>query len=246
MESIPQRVREKLKYYVYLYVDPRDGQPFYVGKGRGNRALSHLHDTTDTAKAKRIVELKKLAQDPIIEILKHGMTEKEAFLVEAAAIDLLGLDELTNRVKGHGAVGNRRIRLDELVQELDAKEVEIAVNAILININNLYRYGMSEIELYDATRASWKIGARRDKAEYAFSVYRGIVREVYFIAAWVPACSTMLAFKHREDEDIADPPERYEFVGKPADKKMRRKYVGKSVKEYFPQGSQNPIRYVNC
>ena len=30
------KVREKLKFYVYLYVDPRDDSVFYVGKGKGN------------------------------------------------------------------------------------------------------------------------------------------------------------------------------------------------------------------
>jgi len=40
--------------------------------------------------------------------------------------------------------------------------------------------------------------------------------------------------------------ERYEFVGKVAADSVRRKYVGKSVRNYFTQGSQNPIKYVNC
>ena len=33
---------EALGFYVYLYTDPRNEKPFYVGKGKGNRAFSHL------------------------------------------------------------------------------------------------------------------------------------------------------------------------------------------------------------
>ncbi len=40
---------------------------------------------------------------------------------------------------------------------------------------------MTPAELYDATRASWKVGARRESAKYALAVFEGIVREVYEI-----------------------------------------------------------------
>ncbi|MBT4866155.1 MAG: hypothetical protein HON53_13715 [Planctomycetaceae bacterium] len=244
MESIPRRVREKLGYYVYLYVDPRDGLPFYVGKGQGNRLLAHLDDRTETEKVRRITELGKLGLKPIIEILKYGLSEHEAFLIESASIELLGLEQLTNRVKGHHAEQQGRGRLEDIVQELDAEEVEISHAVILININRLYRYGMPQIQLYDATRSSWKVGPRRANAEYAFCVYGGIVRAVYRVAAWVPAGSTMMSptYDHREHEA----PDRFEFVGKLAAEDIRRKYVGKSIKQYFAKGAQNPIKYINC
>ena len=34
-------VAEQLKAYVYLLIDPRDDQVFYVGKGNGNRVFHH-------------------------------------------------------------------------------------------------------------------------------------------------------------------------------------------------------------
>jgi hypothetical protein len=38
---------EKLRYYVYLYVDPRDGKVFYIGKGKEERCLDHLFKDDD-------------------------------------------------------------------------------------------------------------------------------------------------------------------------------------------------------
>lgn len=37
---------------VYLYIDPRDEQPFYVGKGQGDRALSHLSEEAESRNAR--------------------------------------------------------------------------------------------------------------------------------------------------------------------------------------------------
>jgi hypothetical protein len=241
---IPRRVQEKLGFYVYLYVDPRDDRPFYVGKGQGNRIYHHLNDTAETKKVQRIEELHQLGRQPRLEVLRYGLTESEAFLVESAAIDLLGVSELTNRLKGHGSLEGGRARLEDLVHELDAKDVEITDKVILINISQIYRYGMSETELYDATRGVWKIGNRCKNAEYAFCLYGGIVREVYSISAWVPAGSTMTWRDFSEKQ--YDMSKRLEFVGKIALEPVRKKYLGKSVRHYFSQGSQNPIKYVNC
>ena len=36
-------VSEKLKYYVYRLVDPRNGETFYVGRGKNNRVFAHIN-----------------------------------------------------------------------------------------------------------------------------------------------------------------------------------------------------------
>jgi uncharacterized protein len=40
--SFPAGVALQLKTYVYRLIDPRNGETFYVGKGRGNRVFSHI------------------------------------------------------------------------------------------------------------------------------------------------------------------------------------------------------------
>ena len=49
----------KEEYYVYVYIDPRNYEEFYYGKGKGNRKEAHLKDGSDSEKAKRIKEIIK-------------------------------------------------------------------------------------------------------------------------------------------------------------------------------------------
>lgn len=238
------KVSEKLKHYVYLYVNPRTSRPFYVGKGTRNRCFSHLKDKTESKKAKTIDELRKLRLKPRIEILKYGLTEDEALLVEATAIDLLGVDTLTNKVRGHGSRHGSRGGVDEIAATLGAKDVKIKEPAILININRNYRPNMSVQAIYDATRSSWKVGPKREKAKYALSIHRGVVREVFSIAGWVPGGSTLRGSD--EDGRSRKREGRWEFVGQVAEDTVRKKYLGRSVAHYAKPDAQNPIMYVNC
>lgn len=41
-DAFPAGVAEKLKTYVYRLIDPRNGETFYVGKGRGDRVFAHV------------------------------------------------------------------------------------------------------------------------------------------------------------------------------------------------------------
>ena len=132
--------------------------------------------------------------------------------------------------------------LEQILSLYQRKPVKISEAAVLIRISRAYRYGMSPIELYDATRAAWKMGPRREKARYALSVFDGIVREVYRIAHWLESGST-LKNDHLEGDPAVG---RWEFVGTVAEEPVRRKYLNRSAAHHFPEGGQNPILYVNC
>jgi uncharacterized protein len=239
------KVRHEIGYYVYLYLDPRTSKPFYLGKGKGNRAFKHLSSKGTSKKAKTLRELKKLGLEPTIEILKYGLTEKEAFLVESTAIDLLGIEDLTNEVRGHALKYGHRGSVAEINTLFGAKPVVIREKSILINVNQTFRYGMSHIELYDATRAAWKLNpARAKNATLAFCVYLGVVRQVYRIEAWFRGGAVMRSTDQDGRHTLSH--DRWEFVGQVADERMCKRYVGRSVRDYMKAGSQNPIRYVNC
>lgn len=89
-------------YYVYVYIDPRNYEEFYYGKGKGSRKDAHLADASDTAKAKRISEIKKEGLSPIIRVIARRLTEQEALLAEKTLLWKLGR-WTTNIATGHFA-----------------------------------------------------------------------------------------------------------------------------------------------
>ncbi len=240
------KVSSDLGSYVYLYIDPRDDKPFYVGKGRGNRCFAHLSVTGDNEKARILKELRANKLEPQIEILRYGLTDEQAELVESCVIDLLGLEQLSNKVRGKHWRRGPRGSVEDIRVTLEARPVEIKHAVILINIAQLYRPGMSAPELYDSTRHAWRVRPERHSAEYAFAIQGGIVRGVYEIAQWFPAGTTYRTNdQHGERRHDADPT-RFEFVGHLAEPDIRKRYLHKSVEDYFAQGAQNPIKYINC
>ena len=246
MKSFPAATREKLGHYVYLYVDPRTDAVFYVGKGHNNRAFFHLDRDDGSAIATHIAEIRKARQEPRIEILVHGLQDAETALrVEAAAIDLLGREQLTNVVAGWGSREFGRYPIEEISALYCEKPARIEEDAVLlIRINQHYYAGMSPEELYEVTRGVWKLSIERaQRVRYVFAVFNNVVREVYEVEEWFAGGET--AYFHREKEDV-EAPDRIEFVGRVAPEAVRKRYFLKSVSDYFSPGNANPVQYVNC
>jgi hypothetical protein len=74
------------KFYVYVYIDPRNFEPFYYGKGQGSRQFSHLLDNAEGDKTAKISEIRKEGLEPIIRVVAKGLTEDQALLVEKTLI----------------------------------------------------------------------------------------------------------------------------------------------------------------
>lgn len=96
------RLANPMSYYVYVYIDPRNYEEFYYGKGKGSRKLAHLVDTTDSEKSWRIKAIHAAGLKPIIRVIARNLTEQEALLVERTLLWKLG-KQLTNISSGHFA-----------------------------------------------------------------------------------------------------------------------------------------------
>ena len=253
LQEFPLSVIEKLDYYVYLLIDPENNQVFYVGKGIGNRIFAHINaalkDEMPSDKLDKIRAIRVNGLEVTHIVHRHGLTEKESFEVEAALIDFIGLSGLTNQVQGYNSDDRGQMTVAEVISKYQAPVAEIAEPVILITVNRLYRRGMSPEMLYEITRGKWVIGTRRNKAKYAFAVYKGVIREVYEIERWLPAPIEDTEVKRAwiaENSIDAEVKQknRWQFEGKVAED--LKHYVGTSTENYQVVGAQNPIRYVNC
>lgn len=247
MKNFSPKTIEQLQYYVYVYSDPDTKKPFYVGKGKGNRVFDHLSDESDSEKVKKIKSLLAERKEPIIEILVHGIDEETAFKVEAAAIDLIGIENLTNRQRGHHSSTYGKIEVSLLEARYNCEELileDFSDDVMLIRINQLYHNDMTQLELYEATRGYWRVNLEQaQKVKYVLAVYYGMVLEVYEVAQWFPVFSTMMHQRVQEEEN-EKLLKRYEFVGRIANEDVRKKYKDKSVASIFSKGEQNPVKYV--
>ena len=192
MKKFSKEIKKALKYYVYLFSNPITGEIFYVGKGKGDRVFYHLEDTNENEKVKKIKEIRSQGREPKIEFLVHGVEDEVTIKkIEAAIIDLIGKNKLTNKIGGYESSYFGRMDLNQIKARYTSDEANITEKVVLIKLSTTFRYNMEPIELYDYTRGIWKVAEnRRNEITHAFAVYDGIIQETYNVLQWFKAGTT--------------------------------------------------------
>ena len=128
---------------MYVYSHPITKEVFYVGKGRGNRVFDHLKDTKESSKSNMIRALYEEGLSPTIELLIHGIDADTAFRVEAAVIDIIGRDNLTNVQKGHKSAEFGRLNIRQIISLYERTSIEVTDPAIAFRVNKHFYHTIS-------------------------------------------------------------------------------------------------------
>lgn len=93
------------RYYVYELADPRTGEVFYVGKGKGWRINQHEKEArsgAETPKCRLIRDIEADGHAIIKRKIKWFADEQDAYDFEADHIQSIGWGKLTNLALGGG------------------------------------------------------------------------------------------------------------------------------------------------
>ena len=245
----------KLGCYVYGIGDPRRANRlFYVGKGGGkksqgnNRPDAHLNEAFvarkkgyqmgySDSKLQAINEIWDSGKAPTLCVIRRNLTEEAAFDVEAAVIDTLGVvygEKLTNKQGGHQKADRSIITEDsfEVIFAEPVAPVSEIKSVFVFNIRNT----VGERSLYDAVRASWKIGKSKCVIPaYGVGLVDGISRVVVKIESWHPGISTPK--KKSFQGQVLDEASAVgsELLGKDFSRLMKSPKTGKTL-GYFQRG----------
>ncbi len=252
-----QAAIEALNHYVYCLVDPRNNKNtiFYVGEGCGNRVFDHARcaivGSAPSDKLDMIREILNSGHSVKYYILRHNLTEQEAYTVESTIIDLLTYPEfnnlslLTNIVAGHHQWDEGIKKSYEIEQMYSCAPIEPKHKLLLVSLNKTYlqknvRGVYVRKNIYEATRGYWTVNkSRADNAEYILGVYKGIVRLVI-----KPTSEWKLATHDDNGNQFIGKRKRYCIDGVTDDITGNNLYMNKDVSAY-PFGRQGSFTYIN-
>ena len=255
INGFSKEVCNEIKAYVYRLIDPRNGQTFYVGKGRGNRVFAHVSQALDgyegvkyrdkdeddlSAKIQTIRDIHNEGLNVIHVIHRYGMTDDQAFEVESALMD--AYPGLTNIQGGHNndrGITNalslqQKYSLEVYKERPNFKYILIKVRESRVKEVQFEKSLSLEDSIYETVRSSWKISQNNaNKYPYVIGAVDGVVKGVYKVKenGWKLAAN---GIRYEFDKD--DNP----------DIEIVNYFMNKRIPDaYTKKGAANPVQYHN-
>ena len=238
--AFPTSIHDELGYYVYRLIDPRNGETFYVGKGKGDRVFEHARGNFELAseyaagpKQERINEILTYGHQVIQVIHRHGLTNHVATEVEAALID--AYPGLANLQLGKGSKDRGVRHTEDVISQYAAPYCKLQDPLILISIGKSWRtHGP-----YEGARGVWKIAINRArKYPLALARVQDLVVGVFEPERWLPG--TLGNFPL-----FPELPNNWGFVGPNARPELKERYLNKRLPPgTIKRGEMAAVRYM--
>jgi uncharacterized protein len=220
-------VAEKLRSYVYLFVDPRSGRTFFVGRGRDDRCFQELAAVrrggetdpaiggTGTSVGKTVDDIEAAGATVRVDILCHGLDQAGAATVEAAVAEALDIPSGSKLARRRRTLAETNAALAKPVRFKRTHQVVVR------------RFGAADRGLYDTVRHGWDIDPRWTdldsprSPQWAVIACGGLVSSVYRVERWESGAEN----------------EGFSFVGR-RDPVLQARYAGRSVSSCPPESAE--------
>lgn len=185
-----------MNYYTYVIIDPRNKQPFYVGKGTGNRMYSHwLHRNLKNngnvlvkQKMKKIEleKLKPIYEKILYNVNQHMALQKEIELVKLYGRLDIGTGILCNFTNG-GEAGSsswspqtrQRKRDIELAKKKGNPVTQYTLNGLFLNSFSSAKVASEHVLQANRSYITQVCKGRRKSAGGFLWTYKGICPSVF-------------------------------------------------------------------
>lgn len=220
-------------HYVYLLIDPRNNEVFYVGQGVNSRVNQHQQEAKksdkETDKINRIKDILDAGYEVKKFIYSSNNTKDEAFDKEEELINFYRTiypGQLTNIQSGrkskHTMTPEELADITTNYEMVDFGDEKI----MLIKQNHSWDYSNNDQDRYNAFRGDWKVDKSKIyKVDLICIVYDGIIQYVCKPKKWIPKYTDSNGVYY--DKKNKNP--RFEFEGQII---KGHKYCKKSIIGY--------------